>query len=101
MWTESPRILQPLHDIRALGMSIALDDFGTGYSNFAYLQKIPGTVVKVDHSLVRNVHSNPHDQRVVRSLIGLARELDNEVVAEGVETAETLSLIREWGCDVA
>lgn len=101
VWMESPRILQTLHDIRALGMSIALDDFGTGYSNFAYLQKIPATVVKVDQSLLRNVHSNPRDQRIVRSLIGLARELDYEVVAEGVETAETLALIREWGCDVA
>ena len=101
VWMETPRILQTLHHIRALGMSIALDDFGTGYSNFAYLQKIPATVVKVDQSLVRNVHSNPRDQRIVRSLIGLARELDYEVVAEGVETAETLALIREWGCDVA
>ena len=101
VWMESPRILQTLHDIRALGMSIALDDFGTGYSNFAYLQKIPASVVKVDQSLVRNVHSNPRDQRIVRSLIGLARELDYEVVAEGVETEETLALIREWGCDVA
>jgi EAL domain-containing protein (putative c-di-GMP-specific phosphodiesterase class I)/GGDEF domain-containing protein len=101
VWMESPRILQTLHAIRALGMSLALDDFGTGYSNFAYLQKVPATVVKVDQSLIRNVHSNQRDQRIVRSLIGLARELDYEVVAEGVETAETLALIREWGCDVA
>jgi EAL domain-containing protein (putative c-di-GMP-specific phosphodiesterase class I)/GGDEF domain-containing protein len=101
VWMESPRILKTLHNIRALGMSLALDDFGTGYSNFAYLQKVPATVVKVDQSLVRNVHSNPRDQRIVRSLIALARELEYEVVAEGVETAETLALIQEWGCDVA
>ncbi|SFV02758.1 sensor domain-containing phosphodiesterase [Pseudoduganella namucuonensis] len=101
VWMESPAILQTLHGIRALGMSLALDDFGTGYSNFAYLQKVPATVVKVDQSLVRNVHTNPRDQRIVRSLIALARELGYEVVAEGVETAESLALIREWGCHVA
>lgn len=101
VWMESPLILQTLHGIRALGMSLALDDFGTGYSNFAYLQKVPATVVKVDQSLVRELHTNPRDQRIVRSLIALARELGYEVVAEGVETAESLALIREWGCHVA
>jgi EAL domain-containing protein (putative c-di-GMP-specific phosphodiesterase class I)/GGDEF domain-containing protein len=101
MWMEGPQILKALHGIRDLGMSIALDDFGTGYSNFAYLQKVPATVVKVDQSLIRNVHSNPRDQRIVRSLIGLARELDYQVVAEGVETEQSLGLIRAWGCDIA
>ena len=101
IWMEGPRILDTLHRLRELGMSLALDDFGTGYSNFSYLQKVPATVVKVDQSLIRNVHSNPRDQRIVRSLIALARELDYEVVAEGVETAHTLELIRGWGCHIA
>jgi EAL domain-containing protein (putative c-di-GMP-specific phosphodiesterase class I)/GGDEF domain-containing protein len=101
MWMEGPGILKALHGIRDLGMSLALDDFGTGYSNFAYLQKVPATVVKVDQSLIRNVDANPRDQRIVRSLIGLARELDYQVVAEGVETEQSLGLIRAWGCDIA
>lgn len=101
VWMESADILATLHRIRALGMGLALDDFGTGYSNFSYLQKVPATVVKVDQSLIRHVHTNPRDQRIVRSLIALARELDYQVVAEGVETAQSLALIREWGCDVA
>jgi EAL domain-containing protein (putative c-di-GMP-specific phosphodiesterase class I)/GGDEF domain-containing protein len=101
IWMEGAGILQTLHDIRALGMSLALDDFGTGYSNFAYLQKVPATVVKVDQSLIRNVHNNPRDQRIVRSLIGLAKELDYQVVAEGVETEQSLHLIRDWGCHIA
>jgi len=101
IWMESPAILKTLHEIRAMGMSIALDDFGTGYSNFAYLQKVPATVIKVDQSLIRNVHSSERDQRIVRSLIALARELDYEVVAEGVETGQSLELIRDWGCQVA
>ncbi|MBY0237859.1 MAG: sensor domain-containing phosphodiesterase [Burkholderiaceae bacterium] len=101
IWMESPGILDTLNTIRAMGMSLALDDFGTGYSNFAYLQKIPATVIKVDQSLIRNVHTNQRDQRIVRSLIALARELGYDVVAEGVETAQSLELIRSWGCQIA
>ncbi|WP_373987053.1 EAL domain-containing protein [Duganella sp. BuS-21] len=101
IWMEGPGILKALHGIRDLGMSLALDDFGTGYSNFAYLQKVPATVVKVDQSLIRNVDANPRDQRIVRSLIALARELEYQVVAEGVETERSLGLIRDWGCDLA
>ncbi|MYM84292.1 EAL domain-containing protein [Duganella sp. FT50W] len=101
VWMEGAGILAALNGIRDLGMSLALDDFGTGYSNFAYLQKVPASVVKVDQSLIRNVDANPRNQRIVRSLITLARELDYQVVAEGVETAQALTLIRDWGCDVA
>jgi EAL domain-containing protein (putative c-di-GMP-specific phosphodiesterase class I)/GGDEF domain-containing protein len=101
VWMESPAILKTLQGIRDLGMSLALDDFGTGYSNFSYLQKVPATVIKVDQSLIRHVHTNERDQRIVRSLIALARELDYEVVAEGVETEQSLQLIRDWGCQVA
>lgn len=101
VWMEGTGILKALHAIRDLGMSLALDDFGTGYSNFAYLQKVPATVVKVDQSLIRDVHNSPRDQRIVRSLIALARELDYQVVAEGVETGHSLALIREWGCHIA
>lgn len=101
VWMEGSGILQTMREIRALGMSIALDDFGTGYSNFSYLQTVPASVVKVDQSLIRNVHTNLRDQRIVRSLISLAKELDYQVVAEGVETEESLGLIRSWGCHIA
>jgi len=101
IWMESPAILKTLNEIRAMGMSLALDDFGTGYSNFAYLQQVPATVIKVDQSLIRNLHTSERDQRIVRSLIALARELEYEVVAEGVETEHSLELIRRWGCQLA
>ena len=101
IWMEGAGILETLNAIRALGMNLALDDFGTGYSNFSYLQKVPATVVKVDQSLIRHVHSNPRDQSIVRSLIALAKELNYRVIAEGVETVQSLNLIRSWGCDTA
>lgn len=101
IWMQEAGILHTLHAIRALGMGIALDDFGTGYSNFSYLQQVPASVVKIDQSLIRHLDANPRDQRIVRSLIGMAKELDYEVVAEGVETEQALRLIRDWGCHIA
>ena len=101
VWMESPSVLKTLHDIRALGMGLALDDFGTGYSNFSYLQKLPATVIKLDQSLIFNLHTNARDQRIVRSLITLAKGLDYRVVAEGVETREALEMITAWGADEA
>lgn len=101
LWMQSPDVLQKLHDIRALGMGLALDDFGTGYSNFAYLQQVPASVVKIDQSLIRNLDTSARDCRIVQSLVVLAKELDYRIVAEGVETAQTLQMIREWGVDEA
>ncbi|MBP0598952.1 sensor domain-containing phosphodiesterase [Herbaspirillum sp. LeCh32-8] len=101
LWMQSPSVLKMLHAIRALGMGLALDDFGTGYSNFAYLQQVPASVVKIDQSLIRNLDASARDRRIVQSLIALAKELDYRIVAEGVETAQTLQLIRDWGVDEA
>ncbi|WDZ96172.1 GGDEF and EAL domain-containing protein [Herbaspirillum sp. WKF16] len=101
LWMQSPAVLKMLHEIRALGMGLALDDFGTGYSNFAYLQQVPASVVKIDQSLIRNLDTSPRDRRIVQSLIALAKELEYRIVAEGVETAQTLQLIRDWGVDEA
>ncbi|MCA1327053.1 EAL domain-containing protein [Herbaspirillum sp. alder98] len=101
LWMQSPAVLKVLHEIRDLGMGLALDDFGTGYSNFAYLQHVPASVVKIDQSLIRHLDHNARDRRIVQSLITLAKELDYRIVAEGVETAQTLQMIRDWGVDEA
>jgi EAL domain-containing protein (putative c-di-GMP-specific phosphodiesterase class I)/GGDEF domain-containing protein len=101
LWMQSAAVLKVLHEIRELGMGLALDDFGTGYSNFAYLQQVPASVVKIDQSLIRNLDHNARDRRIVQSLITLAQELDYRIVAEGVETAQTLQMIRDWGVDEA
>lgn len=101
LWMQSAAVLKVLHQIRELGMGLALDDFGTGYSNFAYLQQVPASVVKIDQSLIVNLDHNARDRRIVQSLIALAKELDYRIVAEGVETAQTLQMIRDWGVDEA
>ena len=82
------------------GLKIAVDDFGTGYASLAYLTSLPLDVLKIDRGLVAQIAHRERDRIVVKALIGLARELGLQVVVEGVESAEQLALLTEWGCDL-
>ena len=86
--------------LREAGIQIAIDDFGTGYANLGYLTALPLDMLKIDRGLVANIVMREHDRIVVKALIRLARDLDLKVVVEGVETAEQLALLKDWGCDV-
>lgn len=104
-FTESALMCNPgevsrqLLRLRSLGIEIAIDDFGTGYSNWTYLRDLPATTVKLDQSFIRNLSDDQKDQRLVRTIIDLARRLDLRVVAEGIETESTQALVAQWGCD--
>ena len=89
-----------LATLREAGLRIAVDDLGTGYSSLSYLTALPLDVVKIDRGLVANIVTSERDQIVVRTLISLARELGLQVVVEGVETADQLTLLKNWGCDL-
>jgi EAL domain-containing protein (putative c-di-GMP-specific phosphodiesterase class I) len=80
---------------------IAVDDFGTGYSGLSYLSRLPVDRLKMDKSLIRGMTSASRDVTIVRAVIGLGRELGITVLAEGVETMEQLSLLRDLGCQQA
>jgi EAL domain-containing protein (putative c-di-GMP-specific phosphodiesterase class I) len=86
--------------LRALGYRIAIDDIGAGYSSLASLAAVEPEVVKLDMSLVRDVHTTPTKQKLVRSLRTLCTELGSMVVAEGVETADERDALLELGCDL-
>jgi len=87
--------------LRDLGVHLAIDDFGTGYSSLTYLKKLPADVLKIDQSFVRGMVTDERDRHIVATVIDLADKLGFETVAEGVETEEQATLLREMGCERA
>lgn len=88
-----------LDELKQLGVRLALDDFGTGYSALGYLKRFPFDIVKVDRSFVRGLGQDSGDGAIVGAVLGMARALGMEVVAEGIETEEQLECLTELGAD--
>lgn len=80
------------------GISFSLDDFGTGYSSISYLKRLPVSVLKIDKGFVRDIIEDRNDRVLVETIITMGRLLDMEVVAEGVEQAEQLTILKQYGC---
>jgi len=89
-----------LRTLSAAGVTIALDDFGTGYASLSHLKRFPVDVIKIDRSFVSSLEEDAGDAAIVRAVLSLARSLGIKVVAEGVETAGQVSLLREYGCNL-
>lgn len=90
-----------MNEIKDLGCRFALDDFGTGFASFNYLKQLPVDIVKIGDTFIKEISSHPDDQIFVKSLIEVTRGLGKKTVAEGVEDAETLVLLREYAVDFA
>jgi len=88
-----------LQQLKQRGISIALDDFGTGYSSLSYLQKLPINTLKIDRSFVTNIAEDPGDAAISKAIVSLARSLQLNITAEGVENIEQLNYLRNQGCD--
>ncbi len=95
---DSPATLDKLHTLRELGVRIALDDFGTGYSSLAYLRRFPFDQLKIDRAFVSEIVERPDVRAIVRATIDMARALRMETLAEGVEDAHALQVLREHRC---
>ncbi|MBN8866393.1 MAG: EAL domain-containing protein [Solirubrobacterales bacterium] len=87
--------------LHQLGCKFALDDFGTGYGTFAYLKRLPVDYLKIDIEFVRDMVRNESDRRVVEAITATAGTFGMETIAEGVEDADTLELLRDFGVDYA
>jgi diguanylate cyclase (GGDEF)-like protein/PAS domain S-box-containing protein len=96
---DAPATLARLHALKDLGVQLAIDDFGTGYSSLGYLKRFPMDVLKIDKGFVRGLGQNPEDTAIVKAIVTVAKNLELSVTAEGIETAEQLTHLRELGCD--
>ena len=92
--------MRALADLRALGVRLVLDDFGTGYSSLAYLRHLPLDTIKVDRSFVTELDEGDPNVAIVQAVLSLAHGLGVSVVAEGIETPEQMSRLRDLGCDL-
>ncbi len=98
---DKQRALETLRQIKALGVTIAIDDFGTGYSSLDTLRSFPFDKIKLDRSFMNEVEDNAEAKAILRAILALGRSLNVPVLAEGVETASQLAILREEGCDEA
>lgn len=97
--TNPGKALQLLEHIKAHGITLAIDDFGTGHSSLAYLKRFPVDSVKIDYTFVRDIAIDPNDVAIIKAIIALGHSLDLKVVAEGVESATQLEILRRFHCD--
>jgi EAL domain-containing protein (putative c-di-GMP-specific phosphodiesterase class I) len=85
-------------ELRRHGIDISIDDFGTGYSSLAYLNQYPITTLKIDQTFVKDLHLDTGNRAIVNAMIGLGENLNIAVVAEGVETSEELTCLKDMKC---
>ena len=96
---DADRAVKLLGAIKRMGVRLAIDDFGTGYSSLGQLKRFPIDTLKVDRSFIRDIPGDPEDRAITQAIIAMGKSLSLTIVAEGVETEEQQSFLREHACD--
>jgi EAL domain-containing protein (putative c-di-GMP-specific phosphodiesterase class I) len=91
-------MVHKMAQLKGWGVGLSLDDFGTGYSSLGYLRRLPLDQIKIDASFVREILTSAHDAAIARTLVALARDLELEVIAEGVESELQRDFLESLGC---
>lgn len=95
---DTDSTVEVLNELKSLGIAISIDDFGTGYSSLSYLKRFPIDTLKIDKSFVQDLHIDNDDAAICAAILAMARRLDLNVVAEGVEIEEQLMFLLSHGC---
>ncbi|MEQ1530665.1 MAG: EAL domain-containing protein [Methylococcales bacterium] len=90
--------IEKMEQMKSFGVRFSMDDFGTGYSSLSYLKKLPLTQLKIDQSFVRDIITDQSDAAIIQTIIGMANNLNLNVIAEGVETEEQRACLESLGC---
>jgi predicted signal transduction protein with EAL and GGDEF domain len=98
---DEERTTRILSELRELGVRLCIDDFGTGYSSLSYLRRFALDILKIDRSFVADMLNNSESQEIVKTILSLGRNLRMQVVAEGVETREQMTLLKSLDCEFA
>jgi diguanylate cyclase (GGDEF)-like protein len=93
--------IKMLEEIKSLGFKISIDDFGTGYSSLSYLKRLPFDVIKIDREFIKDLHQENDDVVIVKLMIQIAKTLEKEVVAEGPDTHQHITILEDLSCDYA
>ena len=93
--------IKMLEEIKKLGFKVSIDDFGTGYSSLSYLKRLPFDVIKIDREFIKDMHKDPDDIVIVKLMIKIAKTLEKEVIAEGLDMEEHIKILKELSCDYA
>ena len=101
-YTENAdQVIQVVESLRKKGYTVEMDDFGTGYSSLNMLSAMPINVLKMDRTFIQNIENDEKDVQLVALILGIAKNLDIPVIAEGVETEQQLKLLKDLGCVLA
>lgn len=98
LMVDAESAARKLHRLREMGVHVSMDDFGTGYSSLSYLQRFPVDTLKIDQSFIRNLEYAEKGVEIVQAILNLGRALQMDVVAEGLESASQVQLLRTLGC---
>jgi len=91
--------IEVLNELKKMGVQCSIDDFGTGYSSLSYLKKLPADVVKIDRAFVQDINVDKDNQAIANMIIDLGKNLNMDVIAEGVETQKELDCLKNLGCN--
>jgi EAL domain-containing protein (putative c-di-GMP-specific phosphodiesterase class I) len=96
---DPERAIRVLAELKSLGVGLSIDDFGTGHSSLSYLLRFPLDVLKIDRTFVTNLVKNKESRQIVKTIMGLAKDMGMSVVAEGIETQGQALQLNLMGCD--